>query len=84
LRKRPLTPGYIFFYILFLPDTWQILIGLVAAGFLAPALRPPEMGSAGKVVLFVMVATIGYAATGRIARGITRQLKKWILGDSQT
>jgi hypothetical protein len=83
LRKRPLSPGYIFFYILFLPDTWQIIIGIIAASLLSPTLRPADMGTAGGVVLFVMVAAIGYAATGRIARGFTRWLKKWILGDRQ-
>ncbi|WP_373499028.1 hypothetical protein [Desulfococcus sp.] len=81
MRKRQLTPGYIFFYILFLPDTWQILIGAAAASLLTSAVRPEDMGRAGGAVLFVMIAAIGYAASGPVGRGITRVLKKRILGD---
>lgn len=83
LRKRQPTPAYIFFYILFLPDTWQILIGLAAAAFLAPALRPQEMGAAGGAVLFLMVAAIGYAASGPVGRAVSRFLRRRIPGNRQ-
>lgn len=79
--KRPITPGYVLFYILFLPDTWQILIGVVTAIFLTPAVLPPEMATSAKVMVYIMVATIGYAASRGPARGLTRMIKKWILGD---
>lgn len=83
MRKRQLTPGYIFFYILFLPDTWQMITGIIAASFLTPAIKPVDMGKPGGVVLFVMIAVIGYVASAPIGRGITRALKKWILRDKQ-
>ena len=83
LRKRQLTPGFIFFYILFLPDTWQIIIGIIAASFLTPAVRPEDLGRGGGIVLFVMIAAIGYAASAAAGRAITRTLKKWILGNRQ-
>ena len=81
MQKRQLTPGYIFFYILFLPDTWQIITGIIAGYFLTPAIRPEDIGRPGEVVLFVMIAVIGYVASAPIGRGIGRVLKKWILGD---
>jgi hypothetical protein len=79
--KRPLTPGYVLFYILFLPDTWQVLIGVLVACFFTPLILSPEMETPAKVVVYLMMATIGYAASRRPARGISRLLKKWILGD---
>ena len=81
MQKRPLTPGYVFFYILFLPDFWQILIGVIAAWILAPRAIPPQTGLFGRVMLYVMIATIGYAASRLPARGITRLIKKLILGN---
>lgn len=81
MGKRPLTPSYIVFYILFLPDSWQIVIGIVAAVLVTPAVVPPHMGGAGRVMLYIMIATIGYAGSRFIARRITHGLKKLILGD---
>ena len=81
LNKRPLTPGYIIFFVLFLPDTWQAAIGLLAAYFLTPMVLRPEMGVPTKVLIYIMIATIGYAASRGPARGITGWLKKRILGD---
>ena len=81
MRKRPLTPGYILFYILFWPDSWQILIGLMVAWFLTPLILSADMTTVVVVVLYIMMATIGYAASRGPARGITRLLKKVVLGD---
>lgn len=81
MNKRPLTPAYLIFYVLFLPDTWQVLTGLIAAYFLTPVILSPEMGVPAKALLYIMVATIGYAASRGPARGIARLLKKAILGD---
>jgi hypothetical protein len=81
LNKRPLTPAYIIFYVLFLPDTWQVITGLLVSYFLTPVILSPEMGAPAKVLLYIMVATIGYAASRGPARGITRLLKKTILGE---
>jgi hypothetical protein len=83
LRKRPLTFSYILFFILFLPDFWQVLIGLSVAYFFTPRVVTPETGLLGRIVLYLMIATIGYAASRLPARGITRIIKKLILGDRQ-
>ena len=83
MQKRPLTFSYIFFYILFLPDSWQVLIGIAAAFIFAPLAFTPETGQLGRIMLYVMIATIGYAASRLPARGITRVIKKLILGDRQ-
>lgn len=84
MQKRRLTPAYIFFYILFLPDTWQIIVGVVAAYLLVPAVRPEEMGTMGTVMLFVMIAAIGYTVSTAPGRWISRTLKQWILEDRRT
>jgi hypothetical protein len=81
LPKRPLTPGYVIFYILFWPDTWRILIGIALAAILVPLMLSPDMGAFVSVLLFVMVATIGYSLAALPARGITSILKKLILGN---
>ena len=80
-KKRPLTPGYVFFYILFLPDTWQVLMGLLVSYIFTPAVLSPDMGASARVMVYIMITTIGYAASRRPALGITRMIKKWILGD---
>jgi hypothetical protein len=83
LSKRPLTTRYIIFYILFLPDAWQVFIGLIAACFIAPLVNMPDMGYGARAVLFIMIGTIGYAASRTPARWVTQILKKWILGDKR-
>lgn len=80
LTKQQRNASYIFFYILFLPDTWRILIGLLAAIILVPAIATPKMDVLGRVVLYLMITAIGYAASSAPARGITRLLKNLILG----
>jgi hypothetical protein len=81
MSKRALTPGYILFYILFWPDTWRILIGIALACFLAPPITPPDKGVFVAGLIFVMVATIGYSVAVWPAKGITKALKKLILGN---
>lgn len=81
MSKRPITAGYLIFYVLFLPDSWQALMGLIAAYLAVPMVTTPEDGTSKIVLVFIMLATIGYAATRPIAKGITRMLKKLILGD---
>ena len=78
--QRPLTFAYIAFYLLFLPDTWQILIGLAAAYILAPRALSAQSGVFESVMLYIMIATIGYAASRLPARGITRLIRRLILG----
>lgn len=80
LPKRPITPTYIAFYILFFPDTWRILAGVLLAVALAPKIAPADLEPAGRVMLHVMLAGIGWAITARPARWITERLKAGILG----
>lgn len=80
MSKRPITPAYIIFFILFLPDSWRILMGIALGALLGPYLIEPDMAAPGRAIMFLMIATIGYAATGVPARWITQLLKKWILG----
>ncbi|MFP4350411.1 MAG: hypothetical protein ACOC3W_05275 [Thermodesulfobacteriota bacterium] len=81
MKEHPRSSFYTFFYILFLPDTWQILMGFLLAIFLAPLLLSPGMGLAAKGMIYIMIAAIGYAVTVIPARRIVRMLKKMILGD---
>jgi hypothetical protein len=84
LHKRQLTIRYVIFYILFLPDSWQVLAGAVAAYLLAPLIELPTTGYGAGVMVHIMIAVIGYAATRVPARWITRKLVKWILGDKMS
>ena len=77
--KRPLTPAYIIFYILFWPDTWRILVGLLLALVFAPFILPADISAAGRAMLYVMVAAIGWSLSGKPANWITTQLKKVII-----
>ena len=79
MKKRPLTPGYIIFYLLFLPDTWQILIGVIVALLLAPQLLSPDMGSAAAAVVHLMVAGIVYAVSAPVGKRISQSLQKFFL-----
>ena len=83
MSKRQLTIRYIIFYILFLPDSWQVLTGIIAAYFLAPLIELRDPGIGARAMLFIMIAAIGYAASGIPARWITRILVKWILGEKR-
>ena len=74
--KRPLTPAYIIFYILFWPDTWRMVTGLLLSLLFTPHILPADMGMAGRVMLYVMVAAIGWALSGIPAGWITKRLKK--------
>lgn len=81
MSKRELTPGYLFFYILFSPDAWRVLIGLIVSYFLTPQILPPEIANTGRAMLYIMIATIGYTGSGMPARWISRTIKQFILGD---
>lgn len=83
MRKRSLTFGYIFFYILFSPDTWRLLIGLTVAVLLAPSIIQPNHGVLGAGVIYLMLASIGYAFSTRPGRWISAALKKLILTDKR-
>lgn len=84
MTKRPVTPGYIVFYILFSTETWRIVLGFIFAAVLTPRILPPELSSIARALVYVMVATIGYSLAGRPARWITDALKRVILGNRHT
>jgi hypothetical protein len=84
LHKRQLTIRYVIFYILFLPDSWQVLAGAIAAYFLAPHIELPTTGFGAGVMAYIMIAVIGYAATRVPAQWVTRNLVKWMLGDKRS
>lgn len=83
MPKRPVTFNYIVFYILFLPDTYQILIGIITAVFLAPLLLKPDMTLPATILIYIMVGTIGYAASRIPGKWISELFKKLILGDNR-
>jgi hypothetical protein len=78
--KRPLTFSYIVFYILFWPDTYRIVIGIAAGALLSSRVMPPDLAAPGKIVLFLMIAAIGYAVSAIPGRGIAARLRRIILG----
>ncbi|MDA3895927.1 MAG: hypothetical protein PF482_07260 [Desulfobacteraceae bacterium] len=81
MTKRPITPSYIVFYILFSPDTWRILMGIIFSVLLSPLAVPPEMGIGAMILIYIMMATVGYSAAGIPGRYIANTFKKLILGD---
>ena len=84
MNRRKLTPGYIIFYLLFWPDTWCIVLGIAFAAVVGPAIIPDDLGVAGSWLLYIMLATIGYRITAPVGRGISRWLRKLILGNRAT
>ena len=79
MAKRTLTLTYIFFFLLFWPDTWRILIGLVIGGVVAPVLNKADDTVFTRIMLFIMPAAIGYAASARPAQFISAKLRQFIL-----
>ena len=61
--RRPVTPAYVFFYLLFSTDTWRLFFGGVLAALAMPHVAPPTLTVAGKVVLTIMLVAIGWALT---------------------
>lgn len=59
--KRRLTPGYVFFYLLFSADSWRVLCGVVIAVVLTPHLSTGrELSPAAQGVLGLMLVAIGW------------------------
>ncbi len=80
MKKRKITLSYIIFYILFLPDTYRLILGLLAAWFFTPyVVETRPMPREGVFVVWVMIATIGYAMTTRIGDLISDWMKNIIL-----
>ena len=81
MTDRPRTPTYYVFFILFHPDAWRILFGFVFSMLLTPQVAPPDLATPGRLMLYMMLAAIGWAISGIPARWITRTLKKVLLGN---
>jgi hypothetical protein len=80
VKKRKITISYIIFYILFLPDTYQLIIGLLAAWFFAPYIvESRSMPREGGFLVWVMIATIGYAMSKPIGNMVSDWMKNIIL-----
>jgi hypothetical protein len=78
LNNRPQNGLYYFFYVLFSVDTWRILIGFTLAVIFGPRLTAGRgLGTAGEIVVWVMVLAIGYAASQYPARFISKGLRKF-------
>ena len=78
---KPKSISYYFFFFLFHPDSYRILIGFLAAVLLVPQIVTPDLSTAGRVMLYVMVACMGYAIAAKPAVWITSALKKKLLGE---
>lgn len=78
MNKRRITPAYLFFYVLFSPDTWRIVIGLIAAALITPRITLPEQPLA-PVMLFVMLTAIGYAVSAIPGRRIAMMFRNLVL-----
>lgn len=77
-RKR--TPAYLFFYLLFAPDTWRLLLGLLLARLALPYLAPAALPGVSRALIFVMLAAIGWVLAAVPGRGIARFLQHRITG----
>lgn len=78
--KRPLTPAYVIFYILFWPDTWRLLAGLLLSLVFTPRIMPADLSTGGRAMLYVMVAAIGWALAAKPSTWISGHLKKLLIG----
>ena len=79
LQNRKPTPGYLFFFLLFLPDTWQILIAFVVSVLLTPRILPADVGTLGATIVYVMVAGNLYVLARPVGRRISAFWKRLIL-----
>jgi hypothetical protein len=73
---------YVVFYVLFSKDIWRILLGCLFAYLLAPQLFKPEITKAGQILIWIMLACIGWSITGYPSKLITNFLKKIFLRSS--
>ena len=83
MAKRSPSFSYFFFYVLFLPDTWQLLAGIGGAYLFTPLIIEPHMTRGVKAMLYIMCATIGYAGFRVPGRWISNGCKSLILGNKR-
>jgi len=79
--RQPKTGAYYLFYLLFSTDFWRIVMGAAVSIVATPHLAPMDMSAAGRAMLYVMAAAIGWAITAVPARWISRAMKTVILPD---
>ncbi|MFH2066753.1 MAG: hypothetical protein ABIK15_16260 [Pseudomonadota bacterium] len=83
-NKRNITIGYIFFYLLFSVDTWRILLGILISALLTPQLlKTNPMTGSGEIMLYIMLAGIGWVFTAYPAKSIALFLRRFILNGKQ-
>lgn len=81
MRQHPLTPAYALFYLLFSPDTWRIVMGIGLALFLEPRISAGRsLGPAERVVLWIMLACIGWAVSAIPGKRLAALFKRLVLG----
>ncbi len=83
LQKKQPTPGYILFYLLFSPETWRVLFGILASYFLTPLIAAGNMPVSSRLLLHIMLAAIGFAGSGLPARWIAHLAKQAVLGNKR-
>lgn len=82
MKKRKITLSYIFFYILFLPDTYRIIIGIIAAWLLAPyVVEASQTIERGAFMIWIMIAAIGYSVSAPVGKIVSEWMKKIVLAD---
>lgn len=66
---------YLFFFLLFSPDTWRVLIGLLAALIVGPrATAGGDYSPAGRAVVWLMILAIFYVLSAPVGRSISRRM----------
>lgn len=83
MKKRPVTASYVLFFILFWPDTYRILCGIGGSLLLTPIILKNPANTFELVMVHIMLAAIGYAATARPARSIAAFLQKQVVKSQQ-
>jgi hypothetical protein len=76
-----MTPGYLFFYLLFSADTWRVLCGVIGAVLLTPRLAEGRhLGHWATAILAIMLVAVGWWVTawpmGRWAAFLRRRILK--------
>jgi len=56
-------------------------MGVIISLLLTPRLATPELSPGGVIMLYVMIAAIGWAVTAKPASWIIKGLKRLVLGD---
>jgi hypothetical protein len=70
---------YVLFFLLFAPDTWRILIGLLATLVIAPRVTAGgDYTAAGQAVIWLMILVIFYVLSAPAGKFISKRLTSLI------